>query len=312
MNQEKKSFLHFSYERHFEYDKTPDLEKLETWKRFDTIDAWRHKRMYDAVLPLIKAYPLSKWLTIGDGRYGTDANYLLRNNVQNVLATSINNTLLKKSKEEGFITEYKVENAESLSFDDNSFDFVFCKESYHHFPRPMIAFYEMLRVAGTAVIIIEPNDVNLHLIKASTTLVKPKNKVQLLKDFIKDLVRIKRYDYNNYNPDGYETVGNYIYSTSEREFEKAALGLNLPAIAFKGINDYYDKGVEFQKTNEDSPLFAKIKKAISVMNDDCEKNGKPYNILVSIIFKIMPGENVFNELRNSGFRVDLLPRNPFA
>ena len=202
MNQEKKSFLHFSYERHFEYDKTPDLEKLETWKRFDTIDAWRHKRMYDSVLPLISAYPLSKWLTIGDGRYGTDANYLLRNNVQNVLATSINNTLLKKSKEEGFITEYKVENAESLSFDDNSFDFVFCKESYHHFPRPMIAFYEMLRVAGTAVIIIEPNDVNLHLIKASTTLVKPKNKVQLLKDFIKDLVRIKRYDYNNYNPDG--------------------------------------------------------------------------------------------------------------
>ena len=306
------SFWIQSYNKHSEHDKNPDFSKLETWKRFDTIDAWRHKRMYDSVLPLIKAYPLSQWLTIGDGRYGTDANYLIRNNVQNVLATSIVDTLLKKSKEDGFITEYKVENAESLSFGDNSFDFVFCKETYHHFPRPMIAFYEMLRVSSTAVIIIEPNDVNLRILKESKTVVKPKNKIRLVKDFIKDIFGIKRYKYNTYSPDGFETVGNYIYSTSEREFEKAALGLNLPVIAFKGINDYYEEGVEYQIKTDESPLFNKIKNAIAAMDDDCKKNNKPYNILVSIIFKINLSENIWKELGNAGFKVEQLPRNPYV
>jgi ubiquinone/menaquinone biosynthesis C-methylase UbiE len=312
MDKGNNSFWIQSYEKHSEHDKAPDFEKLETWKSFDTIDAWRHKRMYDSVLPLISADPLSKWLTIGDGRYGSDANYLIRNHVTNVLATSIADTLLKKSKEDGFIAEYKVENAERLSFEDNSFDFVFCKESYHHFPRPMIAFYEMLRVAGTALIIIEPNDVNLKLTKESKTVVKPKRKIQLMKDFIKDIFGLKRYEYNTYNPNRFETVGNYIYSTSEREFEKAALGLNLPAVAFKGINDYYDEGVEFQTAMESSPLFTNIKTAIAAMDTDCEKNNKPYNILVSIIFKIIPSENIIHELSKAGFRVDLLPRNPYA
>lgn len=312
MDKINNSFWIQSYEKHSEHDKNPDFEKLETWKRFDTIDAWRHKRMYDAVLPLIKGYPSSKWLTIGDGRYGTDANYLLRNSVQNVLATSIADTLLKKSKDEGFITEYKVENAESLSFKDNSFDFVFCKESYHHFPRPMIAFYEMLRVASTAVIIIEPNDVNLKILKESKTVVKPKNKIQLTKDFIKDIFGFNRYEYNSYSPNGFETVGNYIYSVSEREFEKAALGLNLPLVAFKGINDYYEEGVEYQTTMDETPLFNQIKNAIAAMDADCEKSNKPYNILVSVIFKITPAENIMNELHCAGFKVDRLPRNPYA
>ena len=133
-----------------------------------------------------------------------------------------------------------------------------------------------------------------------------------MKDFIKDIFGLKRYEYNTFNPNGFETVGNYIYSTSEREFEKAALGLNLPLVAFKGINDYYDEGVEYQTAVEESPLFTKIKNSIAAMDADCEKNGKPYNILVSIIFKIMPGDNIINSLSKAGFRVDHLPRNPYA
>ena len=59
-------------------------------------------------------------------------------------------------------------------------------------------------------------------------------------------------------------------------------------------------------------IFTKIKNAMAAMDADCEKNNKPYNILVSIIFKIMPGADIINELSNSGFRVDQLPRNPYA
>ncbi|MEO6328710.1 MAG: methyltransferase domain-containing protein [Ginsengibacter sp.] len=304
-------FWHKSYKNHFEYERTPNLEKLETWKNFETVDAWRHRRMYDCVLPLIKTYPLSRWLTIGDGRYGTDANYLIRNNISDVLATSISDVLLKKANEDGFISDYKIENAESLSFDDDSFDFVFCKESYHHFPRPMVAFYEMLRVASKAVVIIEPNDVNLKLSRESKKVIQPKNKRQLIKDFIKDILGIRRYGYHIYIPDGYETSGNYIYTTSEREFEKAALGLNLPLIAFKGLNDYYEEGMEFEKPDEDSLLFNKIKTAIAYMDADCKRNDKPYNILVSIIFKTMPEAPILDGLNSSMFKVYKLSRNPY-
>ncbi len=55
--------------------------------------------------------------------------------------------LLGKGSELGFIGEYSAQNAESLSFASNSFDYVFCKDAMHHCPRPVIALYEMLRVA---------------------------------------------------------------------------------------------------------------------------------------------------------------------
>ena len=312
MNNESDFFWLKSYQSHSEYEKSTNADSLESWKLFDTVDAWRHKRMYDSILPFLISYPSASWLTVGDGRYGTDANYMIRNNIVNVLATSISDELLKRSKEDGFIYDYKVENAEKLSFESNSFDFVFCKESYHHFPRPMIAFYEMLRVAKNAVVIIEPNDVNLHVVKEPKSFIKPKNKTLALKNFIKDLLNIKRYEYNSYNPPAYEILGNYIYSVSEREFEKAALGLNLPLISFKGINDRYEEGVEYEKANENSTHFHKIKMGIREMDELCINYGRPYNILVSVIFKTMPEELLLKKLETAGFRVDKLSRNPYA
>ncbi len=312
MENKSESFWLKSYQLHVDHEKSQDCERLQTWKQFNTVDAWRHKRMYDAVLPVLLSYPDASWLTVGDGRYGTDANFLIRNNAKEVMATSISDELLKQAYADGFISNYKVENAEDLSFAENSFDFVFCKESYHHFPRPMVAFYEMLRVARNAVIVIEPNDVNIITIKDVKTLIKPPNKWKLIKNFSKDFMGIKRFTYNTYNPGGYETLGNYIYSTSQREFEKAALGLNLPLIAFKGINDHYENGVEFEQASADSLLFTKIKNAIATADAFCEKNGRPYNILVSIIFKVSPNEAVLRQLAAIGFILENLPRNPYV
>ena len=56
------------------------------------------------------------------------------------LVTDISSNLLKEAKDIGYISKYKQENAESLSFQDDEFDYVFCKESYHHFPRPMMPY----------------------------------------------------------------------------------------------------------------------------------------------------------------------------
>ena len=157
----KKNFNDISYELHKEdRQKHFNSEKLLSWKNKKTVDFWRHERMYSCLSPILSSYPSSSWLTVGDGRYGTDANYILSKGEKDVLATDISDTYLKIAYEEGFINKYKVENAEQLSFSNDSFDFVLCKESYHHFPRPMVALYEMIRVARKGVILIEPQDQN--------------------------------------------------------------------------------------------------------------------------------------------------------
>ena len=53
---------------------------------------------------------------------------------------------------------YQQQNAESLSFDSQSFDVVFCKEGLHHLARPVLGLYEMLRTCRTAVVFIEGYD----------------------------------------------------------------------------------------------------------------------------------------------------------
>src|SRR5690606_3411078 len=110
----------------------------KAWLRPDTVNAWRLERMYSCAIPLLEAYPDASWLTVGDGRYGLDAMYL-RSRGAKALATDISGILLEEAKAQGLIDDYRVENAEHLSFASESFDFVFCKESYHHFPRPMCA-----------------------------------------------------------------------------------------------------------------------------------------------------------------------------
>lgn len=130
----------------------------KTWLDTNTVDAWRHRRMYQLLDPLLTIDPNANWVTVGDGRFGLDAQYIANAGCQ-VLPTDISDTLLKKAYDLGIIKKFQVENAEKLTFENESFDYVFCKESYHHFPRPTIALYEMLRIAKKGVILIEPNDV---------------------------------------------------------------------------------------------------------------------------------------------------------
>jgi ubiquinone/menaquinone biosynthesis C-methylase UbiE len=152
-----------SYKKHSENFKEYTLNgekaaQAKTWFEKDTVDSWRHQRMYQVLDPILVTKPEAKWLTVGDGRYGNDSKYITEKGCD-ALATDISEHLLKEAKDLGYITKYKVENAESLSFHDSEFDYVFCKESYHHFPRPMLALYEMLRVAKYGVLLVEPNDV---------------------------------------------------------------------------------------------------------------------------------------------------------
>ena len=123
----------WSYERHVRYEQQSELPSC--YSAPGSIDAWRHQRMHDTVLPLLEANPNAKWLTVGDGSYGSDAHYL-QGHGADATASSISDATLRGAHERGYIATYRIENAEALALEDDSFEFVFCKESYHHFPRP--------------------------------------------------------------------------------------------------------------------------------------------------------------------------------
>jgi hypothetical protein len=109
----------------------------------------------------------------------------------------------------------------------------------------------------------------------------------------------------------YEPVGNYVYSVSRREIEKVALGLNLDAIAIKGMNDYYREGVEFEEVANNDPLFREIKKHIEELDKTCSRKPEQYGLLVAIIFKKLPSAGCLDLLRQNQFDIAVLEKNPY-
>jgi ubiquinone/menaquinone biosynthesis C-methylase UbiE len=120
---------HIKYDRHQEHwdaaINDPETKKVaSTWlNQSNTLDRWRHNRMYSTLKPIIEDNPEASWLTVGDGRFGTDAHNIIEMGAKSVHASDISDTLLKVGNEKGFIQSYSAENAEALSFADNSSDF---------------------------------------------------------------------------------------------------------------------------------------------------------------------------------------------
>jgi ubiquinone/menaquinone biosynthesis C-methylase UbiE len=271
-------------------------EHARTWLREDTVDAWRHNRSYQTLDPLLAGYPEATWLTVGDGRYGKDAHYIQTKGFR-VLATDISDHLLKEALNVGYIARYQTENAEALSFADNSFDFIFCKEAYHHFPRPMLALYEMLRVCRKGVVLIEPNDLFIASDFSGILWLS----LKIILDFLSIRKMVKH---------GYEEIGNYVYAISPREVEKVAVALNLPTVAFKGINDQHLTGVEYDKADRKSKLFRKVRRIIGFRDFLYKIRLRPCSALVIIIFKEEPEEELRKALKLSDYQVVNLPKNP--
>ncbi len=291
-------------------DSSEAHQKLtETWFDETTADFWRHNRMYEAIDCLLHENDAT-WLTVGDGRWGLDAIRMQKRGIKQVLPTDICETLLKKAKEQGLIAEYRIENAEQLSFADNSFDYIFCKESYHHFPRPYIALYEMLRVASKGVFLVEPNDEAVAPSISFKNFIRYKIKSFLARHKIGEMPNY--YGKPIYHDSGYETSGNYVYGLSVHEIQKVCQGLNYPQMLVKGINDHYIEGCEFEPADESkSEIFKAIKTNINRMDERC-KIGKAAPALLMIgLFKETMDDKTRFTFENQGWTVVNLPRNPY-
>ncbi|MFA4851947.1 MAG: class I SAM-dependent methyltransferase [Bacteroidales bacterium] len=296
-------FYKQSYQIHEKsYEKLNVDEQVKlyaNWFNNGSVDVWRHLRMLDFLNVFIEDYPEAKWITVGDGRFGTSAIYIEKAGGK-AIATDIDVSLLQIAKEKGWIKEYRYENAESLSFPDNEFNYSFCKESFHHFPRAYLALYEMLRVSKKAAILVEPND----WIPSPM----PRRILQWLKNSIKLLlgIPVPHPDTGNFEP-----VGNYVFPVSKREIQKIALGMGLPCVAFKEFNDVYIEGVEHEKADSTSPLFKKIKRKLFFMELLYKIGLSGKNHIIAVVFKEVPTQELQNKLSKIGFKIIKLPANPY-
>ena len=113
----------------------------------------------------------------------------------------------------------------------------------------------------------------------------------------------------------FETVGNYVFSISERELEKVQLGMHRRHLAYMYVNDYYEPGFEF--INLDTPKKAdiiKIRKAklfIKLRDLLYKFNLMSPALLCAILFKKAPRSELVDSLKSSGWWVKKLPRNPY-
>lgn len=280
----------------------PDSKKIaETWLKDGTLDKWRHKRMLKVIDPLIRED--ATWVTIGDGRYGTDANYILSNGGK-AHATDISDELLKIGSEIGFIKSFSEENAENLSFKDESFDYVLIKEALHHCPRPWIALHEAFRVCKKGVILIEPNDIYANRSFR-------KELIKKIKWILKLFLRKKIFS-SGYN---FESVGNFIYSTNQRELEKFLLGMHYTNIAFKKLCDFYINGSEHidLKSNKfkDKIKIHILKKMIFLQEILNILGFEESSVLCSILFKEKPNSKLVSDLKFFKWKYKKLPKNPY-
>jgi SAM-dependent methyltransferase len=258
------------------------------------------------------------WLTIGDGRLGLDSIRIRNFGFTEVLATDISPHLLEIAKSMGLIKAFKIENAEKLTFEDESFDFVFCKESLHHFPQPYKALYEALRCARKGLILIEPNDAQqISNTSFSRRDVNFRGKLVWLAAAI-----LRKFGYHlsktglnlgqDFRP-SWEASGNFMYPFSKREIIKAAYGLNLRNVYFKGLNDHYIEGCEFEPANlQESSVFAEIVSVVREKDLKVQVGKAEPDLIMTLVMKMAPDELLAQKLKENGWHRIELERNPYA
>lgn len=273
-------------------------ERLFSIKNKACINYQLVKKYLDILQPFLSMQ--SNWLTIGDYN-GLEANYLLDKG-QHAVASDITDVFLQEAQKEGLITQYREINVEDIDLPDDSFDYVLCKEAFHHFPKAYLGLYEMIRCSRNATILIEPIDII--------------TKMPLLL-FVKNLLdRINPLAINKLwrNRFSFETVGNYVFKISEREIEKVAMGLGFPCIAFKKINILLNVKLDKAITSQ-VPIHKKAWKQLNrrlwLKNLLGYLGIIPFNHLCCVVFKTNPDPATREQMKKSGYTVIDLAKNPY-
>lgn len=287
------NFSQRSYARHQDHEDLLVAEVPSIINHPDSIDAWHHKRMHDLVSPLHHFFGDAEWLTIGDT--GADAYYLKSKGIRKLISSCISTKRLYSLQKKGLLENIKIKeiNAEDINMPDDSVDVIFCKEAYHHFPRPPLAFYEFFRVCRRAVIYLEPAEKTGWKI------------LDALKDVVKFILRSQSKSQQLFEPSG-----NFLFRLSENEFKKMATSLQIEYLAVKYSNDFYERRIAKKNTSERFFMFVE-KLGLAVQNILCYLRLMNYGLIVLVLFKDKVPEEMASALRSKGFKVIRLPRNPY-
>ena len=228
-----------------------------------------------ALEPFVATLAKQTVITVCDGR-GVEGGFMKTFGLE-ATATDLSVNHLKKVWQRGDVHHFSQENAESLSFEDGSFDWGFVKSGLHHLPRPMLGIYELLRVARNGIILMEGYD-----------------------GFIISKIReiwLSERDW--------ESSGNYVYRFTRREIAKVCLALGLPMYAVKTCFLPWHRSQERYKKGTLGYRLQKM--AYGWINMLFSRHGNKFSAL---LFKTPASETQIQLLRRSGFQVISLPSNP--
>ena len=82
-------------------------------------------------------------------------------------------------------------------------------------------------------------------------------------------------------------------------------------VAFRGMNDYYLPGVEFEPADPANRLFRKVTAKIVRYDWLCKMGISQPGLLAVVLFKQPPTAGLRADLVRQGFRLVDLPRNPY-
>lgn len=228
--------------------------------------------MLDTCFNLIRHVEVESCLSIGDSR-ARDAAYAKHVFGCYSVASDLNTSKLNQAVVDGFVDEVRDVDVENIELPDSTVDLVIAKETFHHWPRPFLGFYEMIRVCKKIAAFIEPFD-------CQSARPKP---------------YLDEADFH----DSYEEVGNYKYQISLREVLKAAWAMGLPAVAVRGFNDPYEPSASFDDWTEKR----------SYLDALGEAGERQFNLMSILVIK---DPAIIDKLKLSDVRIYMRPVNPWA
>jgi len=268
---------HHSLDFQSKVDKALESGSLASnwWWNSQNSNYLRHTFPFYACKEFWKSLPQSKILNLMDGKGGCEGHFFNSLGHKSCSA-DISIEALKAAKDIGFIDEYSKQDAEELSFENESFDYVVVKESLHHLPRPYMAIYEMLRVCKEGIYIVEPQD-------------------------------------NSYSigDEPYESCGNFKFAFSIKELIKSFIALGYTNICYRNLfeiefiineNGGYVGGEEFKKTEPH------IRNLIKQFHDRHSTNIGQF--VCVFCFKNKPPQEHINKLKSAGWTFPLIKGNP--
>jgi len=257
-----------------------------------SLDAWRQQRMYNLIQSIIASGMDGRWLTIGDS--GADATALATAGIQpsQIVASSLCTAQLERLKAGGFLSgiEVRTVNGEDIASPADEFDFVMAKEVYHHFPRPSIGLYEMLRVARRAVVLIEPIDF----------IGRP---LDVLRDIVKRALRRKLVQGE------FEYYGNYTYRLSLRETKKLMTAMAYTDMYVLLFNDFSNNAGAEPTSNRYQMAVHRM--ALSIQDLLATVHLMSWGKAVLVLAKRPLPNALKQRLEAAGFRRCVLPKNPY-